>query len=154
MAHLSNPVQEEGCIFCKARDASGEEREHLVLARTEHSLTMINRYPYSCGHLLVVAARHTAEMDDFSEPELLDLMRGVVRARGLLRETIRPDGFNIGINLGKAGGASVVDHLHIHVVARWNGDTNFTMVCADVRVIPEGLLTLYDRLHAAIGQER
>jgi len=152
MAHLSNPVHEEGCIFCKARDTRGEEREHLVLARTEHSLIMINRYPYSSGHLMVVAARHTADMGDFSEPELLDLMQGVVRAQVLLRETIRPDGFNIGINLGKAGGASVVDHLHIHVVARWSGDTNFMMVSADVRVIPEGLLELYDRLHAAIGQ--
>lgn len=154
MAHLSDPDHEEGCIFCKARDAGGEEREHLVLARSEHSLTMINRYPYTSGHLMVVAARHTAELDDFSEPELLDLMQGVVRARALLREVTCPDGFNVGINLGKAAGAAVVDHLHIHVVGRWNGDTNFMTVNADIRVIPEGLLALYDRLHAEIVQER
>ena len=154
MAHLGKPVQEEGCIFCRARDARGEDRERLVLARSEHSLIMINRYPYTSGHLLVAAARHTAELDDFSEPELLDLMQGVVRARALLQEVARPDGFNIGINLGKAAGAAVEDHLHIHVVARWKGDTNFMTVNADVRVIPEGLQALYDRLSVAIGQER
>jgi len=150
MAHLSSPSREKGCIFCNARDARGEEREHLVLFRSNHSLIMINRYPYTSGHLMVVAARHTAELDDFSEAELLDLMQGVVRARALLREASRPDGFNIGINLGKAAGAAVEDHLHIHVVGRWNGDTNFMTAAADVRVIPEGVYALYDRLSAAI----
>lgn len=154
MAHLASPDRGQGCIFCNARDARGEERDHLLLARTEHTLTMINRYPYTTGHLMVAAARHVVELDDLSEQELLELMQGVVRARALLRQVTRPDGFNIGINLGKTAGAAVEDHLHIHVVGRWNGDTNFMTVCADVRVIPEGLLALYDRLQAALGQER
>ena len=154
IAHLSNPSREKGCIFCNARDARGEEREHLVLSRSDHSLTMINRHPYTSGHLMVVAAQHTAELNDLSEAELLDLMQGVVRARALLREVSHPDGFNIGTNLGKAAGAAVEDHLHIHVVGRWNGDTNFMTVYAGVRVIPEGLYALYDRLSAAIGKGR
>jgi ATP adenylyltransferase len=154
IARLSNPSREKACIFCNARDAREAEREHLVVSKSDHSLIMINRYPYTSGHLMVVAARHTAELDDLSEAELLDLMQGVVRARALLREVSRPDGFNIGANLGKAAGAGVEDHLHFHVVARWNGDTNFMTVDADVRVISEGLYAQYDRLSAAIGKGR
>ena len=153
MNYLS-ATPEEGCIFCKARDARDEDRERLVLVRREHSLIMVNRFPYTSAHLMVVAVRHTAELDDFSEGELLDLMQGVRQARALLREVARPHGFNIGVNLGEVAGAAMKEHLHIHVVARWNGDTNFMPVCADVRVIHEGSLEVYDRLKAALGREK
>jgi ATP adenylyltransferase len=149
---LTSMGREEGCVFCKVRETIGRDRELLVLERGEHSLLMLNRYPYTCGHMMVVAARHTAELDDLADNELLDLMRGVRRARALLREAARPDGFNIGVNLGKAGGAAIEEHLHIHVVPRWNGDTNFMATCGDVRVIPDGLLESYDRLHGALGR--
>jgi ATP adenylyltransferase len=154
MAYLNSFVQEEGCIFCNAWNARGEDRERLVLARKEHSLIMLNRFPYTNAHLMVAAARHTAEPDDFSEGEMLDLMQGVRQSRALLREVARPHGFNIGVNLGEAAGAAMPEHLHIHVVARWNGDINFMPVCADVRVISEGLLEFYDRLLAALGREK
>lgn len=150
MTYLSNPVHEEGCVFCKALEAVNEDRERLVLTRTEHSLIMLNRYPYTCGHLMVVAGRHTAELDDFSDSEQLDLMRCLRQARSLLREVAHPDGFNIGMNLGKAAGAAIDGHLHIHVVPRWNGDTNFMSASADVRIIPEGILESYDRLRRAL----
>lgn len=152
MVYLSNQVPDEGCVFCKARDAIGEERERLVLLRSESSLIMLNRFPYTCGHLMVVAGRHTAELDDLSDRELLDLMHSVRTARTLLRKVARPDGFNIGLNLGKAGGAAIEGHLHIHVVPRWSGDTNFMAVTTDTRIIPEGLLESYDRLHLALEQ--
>jgi ATP adenylyltransferase len=152
MTYLNSAVPDDGCIFCKAREVAGQDRERLVLARSEHSLIMLNRYPYTSAHLMVASARHTAELDDLADEELLDLMRGVRRARALLRTAVQPDGFNIGINLGKAAGAGVEDHLHIHVVGRWAGDTNFMPVCSDVRVIPEGLMEMYDRLHGALGE--
>lgn len=152
MTYLASPVREEGCVFCRIRDTLGQDRELLVLEREEHSLLMLNRYPYTCGHMMIVAARHTAELDTLADHELLALMRGVRRARALLRAVARPDGFNIGVNLGKAGGAAIEEHLHIHVVPRWNGDTNFMATCGDVRVIPDGLLESYDRLHEALDR--
>jgi ATP adenylyltransferase len=149
MTYISNAAQEDGCIFCLAGQASND-RERLVLARSEHSLIMLNRYPYTCGHLMVAPLRHTAEMDDLGDDELLDLMNGVRQACAMLREVARPDGLNIGINLGKVSGAGVEDHLHIHIVPRWVGDTNFMTVTGDVRVIPDGLMESYDRLAVAV----
>ncbi|MBI2353934.1 MAG: HIT domain-containing protein [Deltaproteobacteria bacterium] len=149
MTYVSNTAQEEGCIFCRAWDAN-DDRERLVLLRGGQSLIMLNRYPYTCGHLMAVPARHTAGLDDLSDNELLELMHAVRRACALLREVARPHGFNIGVNLGKAAGAGVEEHLHIHIVPRWSGDTNFMSVTGDVRVIPDGLLESYDRLAAAL----
>ena len=102
---------------------------------------------------MVIPARHVSDMNDLSDAELLDLMHGVRRAHNLLRATASPHGFNIGINLGKAGGAGIEDHLHVHIVPRWNGDTNFMSVIGDVRVIPEGLLETYDLLAEELKAE-
>lgn len=152
MIYLNGNQAGDGCIFCKAGEQSGQDRERLVLARSPHALIMLNRYPYTSAHLMVACARHTAELDDLSDEELLDLVKGVRRARALLHAAARPEGFNIGINLGKAAGAGVADHLHIHVVGRWNGDTSFMPVIADVRVIPDGLMEIYDRLSRLLGE--
>jgi ATP adenylyltransferase len=152
MTYLNNSVAANGCIFCAAWQLVDQDRERLVLVRSEHSLIMLNRYPYTGAHLIVASARHTAELDDLADEELLDLMQCVRRARGLLRTAVKPDGFNIGINLGKAAGAGFDDHLHIHVVGRWIGDTNFMPVCGDVHVISEGLMEIYDRLRESLGE--
>lgn len=153
MTYISNANHEDGCIFCRAVEADND-RERLVLARREYSLIMLNRYPYTCGHLMVAPLRHTAEMDDLNDNELLDLMRGVRRSCALLRQVANPEGFNIGINLGKAAGAGVEEHLHIHIVPRWNGDTNFMSVVGDVRVIPEGLMESFDRLATILEADK
>lgn len=135
-----------GCIFClDAR--TDEDRQNLVLYKTPLSLVMLNRYPYTNGHLMVAPRHHTAELDSLTDVEMLDLFRTVRLCRSVLEEEASPQGFNIGLNLGRAAGAGIEDHLHIHIVPRWNGDTNFMTVVADVRVVPEGLLTTYDRLY-------
>ena len=152
MTYISNSQQEDGCIFCRAWEKC-EDRERLMLIREKNSMTMLNRYPYTCGHLMVAPLRHTAKMGDLSEEELLGLMLGVRKATELLRQVASPDGFNIGMNLGKAAGAGVEDHMHIHIVPRWNGDTNFMTVTGDVRVIPEGLMEAYDRLFETLNQK-
>lgn len=149
MSYINNAEPDDGCIFCRAREAT-DDREKLVLVRRRHSLIMLNRYPYTCGHLMVVPFMHTAELDELNDEASLDLMRGVSQACDLLRQVAHPGGLNIGLNLGKAAGAGVEEHLHIHVVPRWNGDTNFMSVTGGVRVIPEGLLESYDRLAAAL----
>lgn len=136
----------QGCIFCLDDDPA-RDRERLVLHRTLLSLVMLNRYPYTNGHLMVAPRRHTADMDTLADEEMLDLFRTVRLCRSVLQQEASPQGYNIGLNLGRAAGAGVEEHLHFHVVPRWNGDSNFMTVVADLRVIPEGLLAAYDRLY-------
>jgi ATP adenylyltransferase len=135
-----------GCIFCAVPDQK-KDREKLILYRSSLSLVMLNRYPYTNGHLMVAPFRHTADMNELSADEMLDLFATVRLCSNVLQEAASPQGFNIGVNLGKAAGAGVDDHLHIHIVPRWNGDTNFMSVIDDIRVMPENLVSTYDRLY-------
>jgi ATP adenylyltransferase len=137
-------VQEKpaGCIFCH----TGSDRDRLILMSTPLTQVMLNRYPYVNGHLMVATRRHTVDLESLSDAEMLELFRTVDLCRSALTRSCAPDGFNIGINIGKAAGAGVEDHLHLHVVPRWNGDSNFMCMVADIRVIPEALLASYDRL--------
>jgi len=151
-SYVTNVQADTGCIFCPEY-AGGDDRERLILVRSDHSLMMLNRYPYTGGHLMVAPLRHTAELDDLSDAELLDLMHLLRRGCALLRRVANPDGFNVGINLGKAAGAGVAEHLHIHIVPRWNGDSNFMTVVGNVRVIPDGLAEAFERLSRALAEE-
>ncbi len=143
MEYIANN-KSEGCIFCVS--AEGEDRERLILYRAPLSFIMMNRYPYTNGHLMIAPFRHTANMDELSDDEMLDMFRMLRLCRNALEEIAGPQGFNIGINLGKAAGAGVDEHMHIHIVPRWNGDTNFMTVIGDIRVMPESLLNTYDKL--------
>jgi ATP adenylyltransferase len=151
-SYVSNVRSDKCCIFCPDQ-AGKDDRERLILARSDYSLMMLNRYPYTGGHLMVAPLRHSAELDDLSDVELLDLMHMLRQGRAVLKQVANPDGFNVGINLGRAAGAGVEEHLHIHVVPRWNGDSNFMTVVGDVRVIPEGLTEAYERLATALAEE-
>lgn len=135
-----------GCIFCVGNDPA-LDRERYVLLRTPSSLVMVNRYPYTNGHLLVAPHRHVGDPDALTDAEMVDLFRTVRLCRTALQRASVPEGFNIGINLGRAAGAGVEEHIHLHVVPRWNGDTNFMSVLDDVRIMPENLLATYDRLY-------
>lgn len=134
-----------GCIFC-LDDRGDRDRENLVLLRSPLSFVMLNRYPYSNGHLLVAPRRHMPTLDELTSEEVLDLYKLLNLSCKVLNRAAEPQGFNIGINLGKAAGAGVEEHLHLHVVPRWNGDTNFMSVIGDLRVMPENLMTTYDAL--------
>ncbi|HEX9024035.1 MAG TPA: HIT domain-containing protein [Geobacteraceae bacterium] len=144
MEYIANN-KEKGCIFCVSAE-SAADRERLILHRTARSIVMMNRYPYTNGHLMVAPLRHTADMNELSEEEMLDLFKALRLCRNVLQEIAAPQGFNVGINLGKAAGAGVDEHMHIHIVPRWNGDTNFMTVIADIRVMPENLMQSYDKL--------
>ncbi|MGA2151326.1 MAG: HIT domain-containing protein [Geobacteraceae bacterium] len=133
------------CIFCVSSDQE-QDRDRLILYRTGLSLVMLNRYPYNNGHMMIAPFRHTADMNELSIAEMLDLFAALRLCRNVLEKTAAPQGFNIGINLGKAAGAGVDDHIHIHIVPRWNGDTNFMSVIGDVRIMPENLLNTYEKL--------
>jgi len=137
------------CIFCLG-DA-GEDEARLVLYRGAHCFIIMNRFPYSNGHLMVAPLRHVADPGQLAGAEAAELHRLTVRCRDLLLAVCAAQGFNIGMNLGAVAGAGVIDHLHQHIVPRWGGDTNFMPVLGDVRVIPQHLEETYRQLRAAIA---
>jgi len=136
---LGEHEKAEGCFLCGYRDAPQLDGENHVLWRTEHAFVVMNRFPYTNGHLLIAPLAHKPDMAALSEDELLDLTKAIRDGVAVLQETIRPQGFNIGYNLGLCAGAGLPDHIHAHVVPRWAGDTNFMPVLGDTRVIPDAL---------------
>jgi ATP adenylyltransferase len=145
MAYIDQNSKETGCIFCDKSQTS-DLRGNLVLAATRHSVVMLNKYPYNNGHLLLAPKRHENNLALLSEDEYGDLNEALRRAVGIVREQLNPAGINLGMNLGKCAGAGIEDHLHWHVVPRWEGDTNFMPVIGETRVMPQHLLDSYDRL--------
>jgi ATP adenylyltransferase len=135
----------QACIFCDL-PRSRDDRQNLILGRTPHTFAILNRYPYNNGHLMVVPSRHVATLASLTADEQAELMRLTRHAEIALTEAYSPQGINVGINLGRAAGAGVLDHLHVHLVPRWNGDTNFMTVVSDVRVLPEDLATTARKL--------
>src|SRR5438045_826368 len=125
---------------------ASDDAEHLVITRRKTAFLIMNRYPYSVGHLMAVPYKKTADLSSLGENEIVDLWNLVIHAQRLLRAAARAQGFNVGLNLGECAGAGVVDHLHIHIVPRWSGDTNFMPVIAGTKTISEGLPALYDKL--------
>jgi ATP adenylyltransferase len=143
--YITGP-KDEDCIFCAAAASRNADPAHQPVDRTEHCLTILNAFPYSPGHVMVAPVRHVGALDDLGAEEMLETMQLARRAILAIREAMTPDGFNVGFNLGKVAGAGIVDHLHLHVVPRWNGDTNFMPVLADTNVIPQALAATPDVL--------
>ncbi|NOX56235.1 MAG: HIT domain-containing protein [Planctomycetes bacterium] len=141
-----------GCFLCRYREA-GPDRDQHVIAQDDQTLVVLNRFPYNNGHLLIAPCAHKAELDELDDSELLGCMRQLQRMTRLLRKTISPDGFNIGLNLGRVAGAGLPGHLHWHLVPRWQGDTNFMPVIADTKVIPQSLEALSELLRSALAAE-
>ena len=150
MAYVSGEAQPAGCLLCSAL-AAGDDAKHWILDRGRTAFLILNAFPYSSGHLMVATTRHVASPEDLDEQESLDLMRGAGRALAALRAVYHPDGFNLGVNIGRAAGAGVEGHLHLHVVPRWNGDTNFMPVVGAVKVMPESLEETFRRLRAHLA---
>ena len=142
------PVLDES-LFTRIGQSSDDEA-NFVIARDKSCYALLNRYPYNGGHLMVVPYKQTADLTGLTEQELADLMLLVRRCQAALTQVMRPDGFNIGINLGKCAGAGIVEHLHIHIVPRWSGDTNFMPVIADCGVLPQALAEVAAKLREAM----
>ncbi|MBU4564603.1 MAG: HIT domain-containing protein [Desulfarculus sp.] len=144
MSYILEEDKPEGCIFCLATDGQGADG--LVLGVGRLSLVMMNKYPYNNGHLLVAPKRHLPNMDDLSAEEMADLLTTVRRATHALKKVMNPEGFNVGLNLGRVAGAGIEEHMHFHVVPRWGGDTNFMTLFGEIRVIPEHIQATYEKL--------
>ena len=139
----------EGCIFCEL-PKQNNDRENLILYRSSHTFIIMNRYPYNNGHIMVVPYLHAPSLDGLNDETMLDLMKVTRHAVSSVKKAFMPEGFNIGINLGKVAGAGMETHIHLHIVPRWAGDTSFMTVFDDVRVIPEHVLDTYDKLFAVL----
>jgi ATP adenylyltransferase len=137
LEYIKSADDQSGCLFCAA--AAGGDSERLVVNRGSYAIALLNRFPYSSGHFMVAPIRHLGEYGDLEDDEALEVHRLAAAGMGALAETYRPQGYNLGWNLGRIAGAGVTEHVHLHVVPRWAGDTNFMPVLADVKVLPEYL---------------
>lgn len=150
MEYILSP-KSESCVFCDKIAAGDDEREHILL-RGRTAYVTLNRYPYNNGHLLVVPYAHVASLEDLPPETLQEIMVLTNRCLAALRRAMKPDGFNLGVNLGKLAGAGIEYHVHLHIVPRWDADTNFMTVIANTRTIPELLDRTYERLRAALAE--
>jgi ATP adenylyltransferase len=145
------PPASEASIFAQIGQSNDDEANH-VIRRERTCFAMLNLYPYTGGHLMVIPYRQVGDLNGLTDEELLDLMRLVGRCQSALTQTMKPDGFNIGVNLGRVAGAGVAEHVHVHIVPRWNGDTNFMPVLAGTTVVPEALDEVAAKLRAALAR--
>ncbi len=143
--YISKAGSGKGCIFC-SKPKSKRDKANYILCRGPHSFSILNIYPYNNGHMMIVPYRHVNDISKLSDAEILDITRLLKGSQELLSKTMRPDGYNIGMNIGRAAGAGLKDHVHIHLVPRWAGDSNFMPVLTSTKVISESLDALYDRL--------
>jgi ATP adenylyltransferase len=138
--------QEDSCIFCHAGKNPADDEKNFVLHRGAHSFVILNLYPYISGHMMIAPYAHLGELHAAPKEATDEMMDLAKRCNTALRDVYRPDGFNVGMNLGRAAGAGIADHIHMHIMPRWAGDTNFMTSVADTRVLPEDLPTTYQKL--------
>ena len=148
MTYLENHEKEDGCVFCNAQ-AKADNAENLIAFRGERAYVILNRYPYTSGHLMVVPFEHKPNLEELNPQTRAELMELSIRCMSVLRKVYNPQAFNMGANIGEAAGAGVLGHVHIHVVPRWNGDTSFMSTLGDTRVLPESLEDTYRKIYEA-----
>ncbi|NWF52254.1 MAG: HIT domain-containing protein [Nitrospirae bacterium] len=146
--------KDQGCIFCEyPKQDSTKDRENLILFRSSNTFVVMNRYPYNNGHLMIAPYLHTPSLDELTDEALLDFMKVTKYAINVLKKVMMPEGFNIGINIGRIAGAGMESHIHLHMVPRWAGDTSFMTILEEVRVIPEHIMDTYDKLFSVFNSK-
>ena len=150
MAYITQEPR-PGCLFCRAIADPNDPDSELVVWRPDGAIVMLNKFPYNPGHVMVAPAAHKGDLADLDDAESASLMRAMRRTIHVLRETLKPEGFNVGANLGRVAGAGIPDHVHFHVVPRWNGDTNFMPVLSEVKVVNEHLQQTAEKLRQAFS---
>jgi ATP adenylyltransferase len=148
--YITKAERVTGCVFCHAAQAA-DDRESLVVHRAERNFVILNRFPYTNGHVMVVPYDHIGLLEEMPDETLVEMMRLARTAEKRLRVVYRPDGLNLGMNLGQSAGAGIADHVHLHILPRWTGDTNFMTVTGETRVLPEDLPTTWEKLKKAFS---
>ncbi|MFT3893567.1 MAG: HIT domain-containing protein [Anaerolineales bacterium] len=151
MEYINNSNKEEGCVFCKAQ-AMDDGAENLIAYRGKSSYVILNRFPYTSGHLMVIPFQHLSSLEELNAETRAEMMELTSQCTTVLKNIYRPQGFNVGVNIGEAAGAGVLGHVHIHIVPRWKGDTNFMSSIGAVRVLPEALEATYERVRAGFQE--
>jgi ATP adenylyltransferase len=151
--YISQEGEPAECIFCAAASATADDREWFVVHRGQHNFVILNRFPYTTGHVMVVPNAHVARLEDLTDEVLVELFRLAQATEKRLRKAYRPDGINLGMNIGRSAGAGIAGHLHLHALPRWYGDSNFMTVVGETRVVPEDLETTWERLREAFAEE-
>jgi ATP adenylyltransferase len=146
----TEPEDRSECIFCAAASC-GDDEKALVVHRSKYNFIILNRFPYTSGHVMVVPYAHTRTLEELSDDSLVEMIRLARDCEKVLRAAYRPDGLNLGLNIGRSAGAGVAGHLHLHALPRWTGDANFMTPIAETRVLPEDLAVTWQRLRAAFG---
>ena len=149
IGYILSDKKEDGCVFCNAINSKNDE-ERLILYRSKHAFIIMNLYPYNAGHIMIVPNRHLDSPLKLTEEEQSDMFKLVNMGIDVIQKVMNPDGFNLGMNLGRTAGAGIDDHIHIHIVPRWNGDTNFMSTTSDTKVISEALKETYFKLKGAL----
>lgn len=137
--------KEKTCLFCRVQAQESDKKNHIIL-RSQYCFVLLNRFPYNNGHLLIAPYKHTCSLERLKTQEIIDIHETTVKIKKGLVKTLKPDGFNLGLNIGKAAGAGITGHLHFHLVPRWIGDTNFMPLFSETKVISESLNALYNKL--------
>jgi ATP adenylyltransferase len=148
--YITAPESPVGCVFCEAA-AGSDDAATFVVHRAKHNFIILNRFPYTNGHVMIVPYAHASSMMELNQDAVIEMSLLARRTEQILRETYHPDGLNMGMNLGKAAGAGIAGHVHMHMLPRWTGDTNFMTVTGETRVLPEDLPTTWERLRVAFG---
>lgn len=145
MEYIEKHLNDEGCVFCSAQSMP-DGSENLIIFRGERAFVILNRFPYTSGHLMIVPFEHVPTLEDLNAETRAEMMEITTQSIRVLREAYKPEGFNIGMNIGEIAGAGIADHVHTHIVPRWAGDTNFMTTLGETRVLPEALDVTYKRL--------
>lgn len=145
LQYVINAGDDEGCIFC-TKPKQDKDRDNLILYRSNHAFIIMNLFPYNNGHLMIIPYKHAQDLDGLADEVLTELIMLTRKAQNIMKQVFAAQGFNIGINVGKAAGAGIDEHIHIHIVPRWAGDTNFMPVLGDIKVIPQHIWAAYDLL--------
>jgi ATP adenylyltransferase len=153
MRYIENHNKESGCVFCNAQ-GKADGKENLIAHRGKNAYVILNRFPYNSGHLMVVPLDHKANLEELNSQVRAEMMELTTRCTTVLRTLYNPQGFNVGVNIGEAAGAGVIGHVHIHIVPRWKGDTNFMSSISETRVLPEALEVTYQRVQNEFQTQR
>ena len=146
--YITKAAPAAGCVFCRAAQGS-DDRESLIVHRAQRNFVILNRFPYTNGHVMVVPYDHLGALEELPDDTLVEMMRLAQRAEKHLRTIYQPDGLNLGMNLGHSAGAGIADHVHMHILPRWTGDTNFMTVLGETRILPEDLQITWEKLTTA-----
>ena len=145
-----NGKKPQGCVFCQKAKETDKDETNYVVWRGKLCFAILNLYPYTTGHMLVIPYRHLSNLTDLSDDECCEMFKTARDLTALIKETLKPNGFNLGMNIGKVAGAGIADHVHLHIVPRWEGDANFMPVCGDAKVHPTDLETIYKQFTQAL----